>query len=340
MPLRVADLPLANQVEGSGGDGGLATDMPTATSGNAAGSLVDNVERVASAAATSSGKAGAVRVNSQDVTLDHNAQILASNVESESEGIVLSGVNNLRVNNNSGISASTQTGKAGSLSINGNSNSANLVEVSGNSRLSVEATNGVTAGNLTVNTGRMSVTDGARVTVSSPDGEAGNLTIKTNSLALDNGQLTAETGVSNSEGGGANINLQGLAVLWLGSESLISAKATGDANGGNINIDTKFLIALPPSGSNGSDIIASAFGGDGGRINITSEGIFSIEERRAIEGNRTNDIDASSQFGNPGTVDLNVSLDPARGLVGLLSDLVDVTQLVRNNLCKASFGQR
>ena len=54
MPLRVADLPLANKVEGSGGDGGLATDMPTATSGNVAGTLVDNVERVASAAANSS----------------------------------------------------------------------------------------------------------------------------------------------------------------------------------------------------------------------------------------------------------------------------------------------
>ncbi len=319
---------LAVESRSTGDAGNIVVNTPKFT-------LSDGVEL--SAAATSSGKAGAVFVNSQDLTLDNHAQILASNVFSGSEGIVLEGINTLRVNNHSAISASTQTGVAGSLTINANSTPANSVEVSGNSRLSVEATNGGTAGNLTVNTRQMSVTDGARVTVSSPSGEAGNLTIRGNSLILDNGKLTAETGLSSTEGGGANINLEGLDVLWLNNESLISAQAFENANGGNINIDTEFLIALPPAGSNGSDIIASAFGGDGGRINITSQGIFEIEERRAISGNRTNDIDASSEFGNPGEVRLNVSLDPSRGLVGLVSDIVDVTK-IEHNLCKASQG--
>jgi large exoprotein involved in heme utilization and adhesion len=51
---------------------------------------------------------------------------------------------------------------------------------------------------------------------------------------------------------------------------------------GNINIDTTFLIALPPEGSNGSDIIANAQQGAGGEIDIDAAGIFGIEERRAI----------------------------------------------------------
>jgi large exoprotein involved in heme utilization and adhesion len=122
------------------------------------------------------------------------------------------------------------------------------------------------------------------------------------------------------------------------NESRISAKASGDANGGNIYIDTRFLIALSPKGANGSDIIASALQGDGGHITIKGAGIFGIQERPAIPGNRTNDIDASSQFGSPGEVQLNVSLDPAGGLVELPTDIVDVSKLVEQNLCKASIG--
>ncbi len=320
---------LAVESTGIGNAGDIEVNAPKFT-------LTDGVEL--SAAASSSGKAGVVRVNSQELTLDNNAQILASNVSSQSEGIILEGLDTLRVNNNSAISASTQTGEAGSLSINANSDPANSVQVSGNSRLSVEATEGGIAGNLTVNTGRMSVTNGSRVTVSSPDGQAGNLTIRANSLQLDQGKLTAETGVSRDNQGGANISLQDLYLLFMNNESLISAQATGEANGGNITINSEFLIVLPPQGTNGSDIIASAEQGDGGRIIITGQGIFGIQERPAIPGNQTNDIDASSQFGNPGEVDLNFAIDPAKGLIELPIDIVDVASLVQNNLCRASFG--
>ena len=320
---------LAVESTSTGNAGDIEVNAPKFT-------LTDGVEL--SAAASSSGKAGVVRVNSQELTLDNNAQILASNVSSQSEGIILEGLDTLTVRNNSAISASTQTGEAGSLSINANSNPANSVQLSNNSRLSVEATKGGTAGNLTVNTEQLSVQNGARVTVSSPSGQAGNLTIRANSLRLDQGKLTAETGVSRDNQGGANISLQDLYLLFMNNESLISAQATGEANGGNITINSEFLIVLPPQGTNGSDIIASAEQGDGGRIIITGQGIFGIQERPAIPGNQTNDIDASSQFGKPGEVDLNFAIDPAKGLIELPIDIVDVASLVQNNLCRASFG--
>jgi large exoprotein involved in heme utilization and adhesion len=180
------------------------------------------------------------------------------------------------------------------------------------------------AGNVTVNTPQLSVRDGGRVTVSSPFGQAGNLTIHANSLRLNQGQLTAETGISSIEGG-ANINLQNLDGLWMTNESLISAQAFGNANGGNITIDTTFLLTLPPEGANGSDIIAKADQGNGGNITISGQGIFGIQERPAIAGNRSNDIDASSQFGSPGNVTLNIPLDPSRGLTELPSNFVDPT---------------
>ena len=95
-------------------------------------------------------------------------------------------------------------------------------------------------------------------------------------------------------GEGGNITLGIDDNLIMLDESLISAQAFEEANGGNINIDAEFIIAFP-SQINGNDIIASAKQGRGGNINIIAESVFNIEKREAIDGNGTNDIDASSQ---------------------------------------------
>ncbi|MEQ8962987.1 MAG: hypothetical protein RLP02_34595, partial [Coleofasciculus sp. C2-GNP5-27] len=107
--------------------------------------------------ATATGAAGDIILNTQQLTLENNAQILASNISSRSEGITLEGLDTLSVSQNSAISASTQTGAAGNLRINSNSHPANSVQVSHDSRLSVEAIQGGTAGDLTVKTSQMSV---------------------------------------------------------------------------------------------------------------------------------------------------------------------------------------
>ncbi|MEQ9359121.1 beta strand repeat-containing protein, partial [Coleofasciculus chthonoplastes] len=317
-----------------GSSGGVEIESGSLTLNNGAG---------ISASTLGEGDAGSVVIRATDnILLDGKdtqgfisgiSSIVESGAQGNSGGVEIA-TKTLTLNNGAGISAETrQTGTAGSLSINATES----VDLNGVGGLSVEATQGGIAGNLTVNTGRMAIRDGAIVTVSSPSGQAGNLTIQANSLQLDQGQLTAETGISGVEGG-ANISLQNLDTLIMTNESLISAKASGDANGGNIDIESIFILALPPEGVNGSDIIASAERGDGGRITITGEGIFGIEERPAIEGNRTNDIDASSQFGNPGQVIRNVSLDPSRGLTQLPSTLVDPSGQI-NQTCAASNRQ-
>jgi large exoprotein involved in heme utilization and adhesion len=110
----------------------------------------------------------------------------------------------------------------------------------------------------------------------------------------------------------------------MGNESRISADALGSANGGNINIDTKFLIAQPPQGLSGSDIAANAFQGNGGRLDITASGIFGISSRE--ESTALNDITASSEFGGAGVVTLNTpDVDPSQGLVSLPVELVDTS---------------
>jgi large exoprotein involved in heme utilization and adhesion len=162
--------------------------------------------------------------------------------------------------------------------------------------------------------------------VSSPQGQAGNLTVTADSLFLNRGSLTAVTGKGQGEGG-ANITLKVPDLMLMRNESLISANALGTANGGNITIDTGFLVALPPQGPNGSDIVANAVRGNGGRVNLTAQGIFGIEFRP--RQTPLNDITASSDFGVAGVVEINrPDVDPSRGLTELPTDLVDAAGLI------------
>jgi filamentous hemagglutinin family protein len=240
------------------------------------------------------------------------------------------------------VSASTfGEGEGGDLTVNA-SESVQVIGTSADgqfpSRLSVRAAAGSTAGNLTVQTRQMSVQDEAEVTVSSPQGQAGNLTITADSLTLNRGTISAETAKSEIQGG-ANITLQGLDLLRMDNESLISANALEDANGGNVTIDSTFIVATPPKGSEGSDITANAVRGNGGSVSITTQGLFGIEFRE----NRTplNDITVSSDFGLDGVFEQNTpGVDPSRGLAELPTDVVDGTRLIDNRCTPAGATQR
>ena len=228
-------------------------------------------------------------------------------------------------------------GKGGNLLVHA-SEEVQLIGTSANGRvpsgLFVSAEAGSTAGNLTVETGQMSVRNGAQVRVSSPRGQAGNMTITADSLTLNRGRLFAETGKSTAEGG-ANITLQNLDLLRMDNESLISANALEDANGGNVTIDSTLIIATPPKGSRGSDITANAVRGNGGRVRITTQGLFGIEFRPELTPN--NDITVSSDFGIAGEVAINTpDVDPSRGLAELPSNLVDATESIDRSCTPAS----
>jgi large exoprotein involved in heme utilization and adhesion len=152
------------------------------------------------------------------------------------------------------------------------------------------------------------------------------MTITADSLLLNQGLLLAITGTSGAEGG-ANINLQGLDLLRMDNESLISANALEDANGGNVTIDSTFIVATPPKGSEGSDITANAVRGNGGRVNITTQGLFGIEFRP--QRTPKNDITVSSTYGVAGIVQVNgPDVDPSRGLAELPTDVVDASEQI------------
>ena len=299
--------------------------------------------RLAAEATGEGGNAGGITINAEQLTVTDGATVSAENVSGTSSDIILKGLNTLEVLDGGEITASTETGTAGNLKVNQDENPVNSVQISGEgSRLAVEATGGdniaansflsneteqfAIAGDLTVNAGEMSITDGGAVTVSSPQGQAGNLTITTaKNLRLNRGSITAVTGRSGVESG-ANIFLNVGENLFLAS--LISANANGDADGGNVTIDARFVIASFPSIPPGSDIIANAQRGDGGRIAITADGIFGIEFREFLTF--LNDITASSESGAAGIVTLNTpNVDPSRGVTELAQPVDPSNQIVR-----------
>ena len=179
---------------------------------------------------------------------------------------------------------------------------------------------------MTINTGTLLVQAGAQVSVGSFQGQAGNMTILANRVYLNRGNLFAVTAKSDAQGG-ANITLKGLDLLRMDNESLISANALNLANGGNITIDSTLIVATPPTGRNGSDITANAGKGNGGAVNVTTQGLFGIQFRPRLTPK--NDITVSSDFGVNGTFQLiTPGVDPTRGLTNLPTQVVDASNQI------------
>jgi large exoprotein involved in heme utilization and adhesion len=261
--------------------------------------------------------------------LENSAKLAATTEKGSGGDIQLQNLSSLQLSNGSEISASTKSGSGGNVSVNA---PGGTITLTGDSSLKAEATEGGQAGNLDITANQLTLRDSS-ATVSSPQGQAGNLSITANNLLLDRGEITAATGKRSAQGG-ANINLQVTDLLLLRHRSLISANATGDANGGNITISAPFVVAVP---SENSDIIANAFSGDGGQINIIDNyRVFGLKPQNrqsfdTLRQNRTSDISASSQSGIQGVINIqSLSIDPSQGLTQLPVEVIDSSPQIAN----------
>ncbi|MEB3232449.1 MAG: filamentous hemagglutinin N-terminal domain-containing protein [Leptolyngbyaceae bacterium] len=212
------------------------------------------------------------------------------------------------------IVATGGTGPAGNLRIH----ASDQILMDGRIRLSNQTFNsGLSAGNLNnapgnggdinLTTPLLTIRNGAELSVSAlaegenamipnPQGfQAGIIHANIGTLIVDNGSVSARS----TQGTGGNIFLNVGDRLLLQNQSIISAQAgteaSGGGNGGNIALTSPFLIA-----QNNSDIIANAFEGIGGNIQITTQGLFGIDFREFLTP--ASDITASSTFGVSGTV--------------------------------------
>ncbi|MBI4785291.1 MAG: filamentous hemagglutinin N-terminal domain-containing protein [Oscillatoriophycideae cyanobacterium NC_groundwater_1537_Pr4_S-0.65um_50_18] len=206
-------------------------------------------------------------------------------------------------------------------------------------------------GDIRTTARQMTIGDGAQVTASSNgSGSAGNIRFSAAAIRLDNQASIA----SNTIGGQGNITLRSF-LLTLSRNSSITTNAEGTGTGGNIDVDTDFILSSP-NGNN--DIIANAERGSGGQVTLTAEGGilgFDLRTREDLQGllnttnpNElnprnlpTNDVAAFSQA-NPridrGTVTIqNPDFDPTQGINALPTDLNDPSALIAAT-CTADEG--
>jgi filamentous hemagglutinin family protein len=180
-------------------------------------------------------------------------------------------------------------------------------------------------GNIIISASSLEIQDGASITVDSRGrGQGGDVDIRTGSLGISN-QARLSAGTASSNGG--NINLQIDDVMLLRHRSNITTEAGTEragGNGGNIRINAPFVVAVPSEDSN---INANAFQGNGGNINIASQGLLGLQvsDRPTL----LSDITASSEFGITGTVIITrPDVDPSQGVIEFPTEVVDASNQI------------
>lgn len=278
----------------------------------------------------------------------------------------------LRIRDGAAISADTVAeGIGGSITINAR----DFVELSGisavkvaldfspavrsdgrlPSRITAIAQGTGKAGDVTINTRRLTVQDGAITSVNARlgGGAAGNLNVQAAEIRVRNGSaIAAET--ASGEGGNINLESQDIQLRRNSQVSTTAGTANLPGNGGNITIRTDTIVGLK-----NSDISANSFEGSGGVIQISTQGIFGLEPRIRTELENlfnssdisqfdpsdlsTSDITAISRT-NPslsGFVNIQTpDVDPSQGLIELPENIVDVASLIEQNFCRVAQGSQ
>ncbi|MEE9412931.1 MAG: filamentous hemagglutinin N-terminal domain-containing protein [Methylococcales bacterium] len=293
------------------------------------------------------GDGGDVSINAREIKINNGGAILADtfgsgkggNVTIDAEDIVLKGVFE------DGTSSQFSTSAQGMLKGDGDGGNllvkTNTLQLLNGARINANTEGFGTGGNIKVEANEINVTGrggNIRSAIASnsnqgSSGDAGNIVLTVDSLKLgDGGQITVET----IQADAGNINLDVGHLLQLNNDSAITTSAAvvndqGTGNGGNINIKSGETNSTFVVLNNGSQIIAQANEGSGGNINISASSLF--KSPNSI-------IDASSQFGQSGTVvidspDTNV----IEGALILPGSFLDASALLSQR-CAARGGKR
>jgi filamentous hemagglutinin family protein len=247
-------------------------------------------------------------------------------------GILTITSDNLSINNGAQVSVGTAgSGNAGNLVVN-----AKLIDISGQvkrgrSGLFANAIirNG-NGGDIFVNSDQLIVRDGGLISASNfsststnppGSGSVGNINITSPSILLNSGRINIDS-LSGSRG---NININSTLTV-LRNASSISTNALGNATGGNIRINTDFLVAVPLENS---DITANSLNSFGGQVIIIAKGVIGFQSLNRLTP--FSDITATSALGTQfnGLVEIrSPDNDLSRGLVKLPDNLTDTNKQI------------
>jgi filamentous hemagglutinin family protein len=306
---------IASGVNGIGDGGNITISTPGKVT-------VGNRDVIGSAIQSSAqGNSGSIKIDAGELDVFNQGQILT----------VASRFSDGRTGSAGNIDITTK----GNITVEGNRNAAAVKDNGENfiAKISSTSYRDGNAGKITIKAGGTILlrNKGGIITERQPEGiktigfSSGDITIESKQLNLDLGNISV-----NATDKGGNIKIVTQEAILMRRNSLISTNGKGD--GGNIAIDSKFLIAIP---TENNDITANAKEGRGGNVNINAQGIFGIQFRPQLNKN-TSDITVSSEFGQSGNVQINTpGTDPGKDKGELTADPNDASKQISQS-CGAS----
>ncbi len=299
------------------------------------------------------GAGGDIDINANQLVVENGASVTASTSSGGGVGgftTVTANMINVRSGGSIEASTSSSRGAGGTISLNPNRtpDDASAVFVSGlNSKISTETSNAGDGGKIVIRAGRFTVEDGASVTASAAAGAAGKigsvdiaakeidirdggkviaendgiadslgetqLVLASDNLRLQNGgQVSLQT--ARASAGNMRLNVRDTLSLFNNSK-ISTSVAGGEGDGGNIDIDPRFVIL-----DDTSLIEAKAKKGRGGNIRIVTDFLL---------GPRKN-ISASSELGIDGNVEITaVNSDVVSSVQQLPENFQDASKLMK-----------
>jgi large exoprotein involved in heme utilization and adhesion len=268
------------------------------------------------------GTGGNILVNANSVTLQNGGMLSAATSGTEASatgGTITVNTNQVQVNSGGLITASTTgAGDGGSVNINGASTFASNAGTVSSTAIQAAG------GDINITTGQsVTLDNGSLITASSNgEGNSGNILINAGQQyrSIDS---SVTTKAEQASGGNITVLATGLIHLT-NSELNASVEGSSTTVGGNILIDPLYVIL------ENSQIVAKATQGQGGNINIFYTGAFLADPSSVI--------DASSQFGQSGTVTIQSPISPASGKILPLGQKPLIPATLVSQRCAALAG--
>ncbi|MBR8836424.1 MAG: filamentous hemagglutinin N-terminal domain-containing protein [Stigonema ocellatum SAG 48.90 = DSM 106950] len=201
----------------------------------------------------STGNAGDLTIKTGQLTVQDGAKVIAGTIGAGNGGnLTVNATGQLTVQGGAVVSATTfGKGNSGSLAV-----SADSIQLTGTSSdgttssgLFAIANPGSTgnAGDLTINTGQLTVQGGAQIgATTSGTGAGGNISITTTGLLSEVGSNTAITVSTTGTGKSGNINIKA-GDLSLSSNAALTGDVNGTGGGGKIDLNVTGAITLDGS---------------------------------------------------------------------------------------------
>ncbi|AFZ36215.1 filamentous hemagglutinin family outer membrane protein [Stanieria cyanosphaera PCC 7437] len=268
------------------------------------------------------GNAGTVTINTQKLVLRDGGRIDASTLASGNAGSVT-----VNASDAIEVSGTVPNSLNPSLIIS----SANLVDKPLRELLQLPDAPSGNSGDVTLNTPKLNITDGAQVTVRNDTvGNAGTLRVNADNIFLSNqGSITATT----KDGIGGNIELEAKTVQL--NNGLINASVLGSGGGGTIKIKASELVDVFGSGNQDlrENIIFPIIQGTVDQINPT-QGIIAVANSNGKPGSISIDTNRFNVINGGLVVSSTLGSQPA-GNIDIQAKQVDVATSL---LVASTFG--